>query len=210
MIVYGPSASPYVRKVLAFASEKGIEVESLPGNGPSPDPDFLAASPFRKIPAMKDGDFLLSDSSAIVAYMEKLRPSPALIPTDAKSHARTIWFDEYADTILTAATVRMFFNRVVAKMLGRPADLDIADKAEREELPPCLDYLESVIPASGFLVGDHLTLADLSVASPFANLQHLGIAPDPAKHPKTAAYVTSMLSRPCYASLIAAEKAMFG
>jgi len=210
MIVYGPSASPYVRKVLAFAAEKGIAVESIPGNGPSPDPDFLAASPFRKIPAMKDGDFLLSDSSAIVAYMEKLRPSPALIPTDARSHARTIWFDEYADTILTTATVKMFFNRVVAKMLGRPADLDAADKAEREDLPPCLDYLESVIPASGFLVDDRLTLADLSVATPFANLQHLGVTPDPAKHPKTAAYVTAILSRPSYASLIAAEKAMFG
>jgi glutathione S-transferase len=57
MIVSGSSMSPYVRKVLAFAAEKGIEVESRPLGLGSEDPDFRAASPFRKIPAFRDGDF---------------------------------------------------------------------------------------------------------------------------------------------------------
>ena len=73
----------------------------------------------------------------------------------------------------------MFFNRVVApRFLGREGDLAAADKAERETLPPLLDYLEGVIPDSGFLVGDALTLADLAVASPFANLAHCGVTID--------------------------------
>ncbi len=210
MIVFGPSASPYVRKVLAFASEKGIDVESRPGMGPTPDPEFLEASPFRKIPAFKDGDFSISDSSAIVAYLEKARTAPSLIPTEARAHARTVWFEEYADTILGEATVRMFFNRVIGPRMGRPVNPDVADKAEREELPRALHYLESVIPTSGFLVEDRLTLADVAVASPFVNLGHMGISADPATFPKTAAYVSAMLSRPSFAPLIEAEKAMFG
>ncbi len=210
MIVYGPSASPYVRKVLAFAAEKGLDVESRPGTGPTPDPEFLAASPFRKIPAFRDGDFAISDSSAIVAYMEKVKPSPGLIPTDAKAHARTVWFEEFADTILGACTVTMFFNRILAERFGRTPNLEAADRAEREDLPKALDYLESVIPASGFLVEDRVTLADLAVASPFANLGHMGIAPSAKTHPKTAAYVASILARPSYATLVAAEAAQFG
>ena len=42
MIVYGSSISPFVRKVLAFAGEKGIEIELRPtGRFPEKDPEFL-------------------------------------------------------------------------------------------------------------------------------------------------------------------------
>src|SRR5215469_811854 len=158
MIVYGSPISPFVRKVLAYAAEKGIALQNGPGGGPSPDPDFLAASPFRKIPAFKDGDFLISDSSAIVTYLEKLHPAPAMVPTEPKSCARAVWFEEFADTILAPATIAIFFNRILAKRFGREPDLAAADKAERDQLPPAFDYLEGVIPASGFLVDDRLTL----------------------------------------------------
>src|SRR3954466_1031030 len=58
MILYGSSLSPYVRKVLAFAAEKGIELEVQPtGTAPGqPSDEFLAASPLRKMPALRDGD----------------------------------------------------------------------------------------------------------------------------------------------------------
>ncbi len=206
MIVFGPSLSPYVRKVLAFASEKGLAIEQRPGMGPDPDPAFLRASPFRKVPALQDGDFSLSDSSAIVAYMDKTGPQPALIPADARSHARVIWFDEFADTILGDATVAMFFNRLLAKRFGREPNLAAADAAE-QKLPGIFAYLEGVLPPSGFLVDDRLTLADVSVASFFPNLDYLGIRPDPASYPKTAAYVAGMLSRPSFAPLVEGDRA---
>ena len=114
MIVYGSSLSPFVRKVLAFAHEKGIELELKQVGLGSTDPDFLAASPFRKIPALADGDYRLADSSAIIQYLEALHPSPEMIPADPKLRGRVIWFDEFADTILFACGAKMFFNRVVA------------------------------------------------------------------------------------------------
>ena len=68
-----------------------------------------------------------------------------------------------------------------------------------------LDYLERVIPESGYLVEDRLTLADISVASPFANLGHLNVVVDPARHPKVKAYVEAILARPSFAPWIERE-----
>jgi glutathione S-transferase len=206
MIVYGSSLSPFVRKVVAFAAEKGIEVEVKPVGPGSQDPEFREASPFGKMPGFRDGDFAISDSSAIVAYLDAIRPEPNLIPTEARARARTIWFDEYSDTILFACGGKIFFNRIVGpRFMGIPGDEEVARKAECDELPPLLDYLESAIPESGYLVEDRLTLADISVASPFANLRHLNVVIDPARHPKVLAFVERMLARPSFAGMIEQE-----
>ncbi|HYJ31123.1 MAG TPA: glutathione S-transferase family protein [Allosphingosinicella sp.] len=208
MIVYGSSLSPFVRKVLAFAAEKGIEVELKPVGLGSEDPEFREASPFGKIPGFRDGDFAISDSSAIIAYLDAVRPEPNLIPADPKSRARTIWYEEFADTILCACGAKMFFNRIVApRFLGREGDLAAADAAETNELPPLLDYLERVMPESGFLVEDRLTLADIAVASPFANLGHLGVGVDPAQWPKVAAFAKRMLARDSFRAYVDREAA---
>ena len=93
MILYGSSLSPFARKVLAYAGEKGIEIELQPTGFPNPSAEFLEASPFRKMPALRDGDYMLADSSAIVHYIEAKHPEPALIPADAKLRGKTITRD---------------------------------------------------------------------------------------------------------------------
>lgn len=208
MILYGSSLSPFVRKVLAFAAEKGIELDVVP-LGPEPNPDFRAISPFRKMPALADGDYSLPDSSAIVHYLEAKHPEPALIPADPKLRGQTIWFDEFADTILASCGTKMFLNRIVApRFFKRPGDENAAAAAEREELPPILDYLEKVVPSdNGYLVGDSLTLADIAVASPFANLAHLDCELDRERHGRTCAYVERILARPSFAPMIERETA---
>ena len=74
MILYGSSLSPFVRKVLAFAGEKGIQLDSQPVGPGDPNPDFREASPFGTMPALADGDYRLADSSAIIHYLEALKP----------------------------------------------------------------------------------------------------------------------------------------
>ena len=208
MILFGSTMSPFVRKVAAYMHEKGIDYELTPTGIGDPNPEFRAASPFAKMPALIDGDYKLADSSAIIHYLEALHPSPELIPSDPRERGRAIWFEEWADSMLFACGAKVFFNRVVApRFLGRDGDLAVADAAERDELPPLLDYLEGVIPASGFLVGDRLTLADLGVASPFANFAHCGVKIDPARYPKLTAYTAAILGRPSFAKMIAFETA---
>ena len=208
MIVYGSSLSPFVRKVLAFAAEKGLAVESRPVDFADKSAEFLEASPFGKIPGFRDGDFAISDSSAIIHYLEAVKPEPNLIPKDPKAGARAIWYDEFSDTILVACGGKIVFNRLVSpRFLGMPGDEEAARKAECDELPPLLDYLEGVIPASGFLVEDRLTLADISIASPFATLDHAGCVIDGGRHPRLKSYVEAILARPSFAPLVAGEKA---
>ena len=208
MILYGSTISPFVRKVVAFAAEKGIELELVPVGIGDSNPAFRAASPFGKMPALADGDYGLADSSAIIHYLEAKYPDPEMIPADPKLRGRTIWFDEFADTLLFACGGKMFFNRIVApRFLGREGDLAAADTAEREELPPLLDYLEGVIPDSGYLVDDRLTLADIAVASPFANFAHCGVKLDAARYPKAVAYTEAILARPSFAGSVERETA---
>ncbi len=211
MIVYGSSFSPFVRKTLAFAAEKGVEVEVKAIGLGNRDAAFREASPFGKMPGFRDGDFCISDSSAIITYLEAKFPDPALLPASPESRARTIWYEEFADTILIACMGKMFFNRfVMPRFMGKEGNLVEADRAEREELPPLIDYVEGIIPASGFLVDDRLTLADLAVASPFVNMEHVGFTVDAKTHPKTAAYLKAIHARPSYAGMIAQEKAFVG
>lgn len=202
MILYGSSLSPFVRKVLAFAGEKGLELALQPTGFPNPTAEFLEASPFRKMPAFRDGDFALADSSAIIHYLEAKQPEPALIPAEPQARGRTIWFEEFGDTIVCACGAKVFFNRIVApRFMGRAGDEEAAAAAERDDLPPILDYLEKVVPdAGGFLVGDSVTLADIAVASPFANFRHTGTAIDAKRYPRTLAYLDAILSRPSFKS----------
>ncbi|HTK57348.1 MAG TPA: glutathione S-transferase family protein [Sphingomicrobium sp.] len=208
MILYGSTMSPFVRKVAAYAAEKGIELELQPTGFPNPSPEFRAASPFGKMPALVDGDYSLADSSAIIHYLEAKYPDPELIPSDPRERGRVIWFDEFADTVLFACGAKIFFNKVVApRFLGREGDLSAAETAERDELPPLLDYLEGAIPDSGYLVGDRLTLADIAVAGPFANFSHCDVAIDSDRYPKITAYVNAILSRPSFAQYVERETA---
>jgi len=209
VILYGSSLSPYVRKVLAFAAEKGVELEVQPVTPGDPDPDFRLASPFGKMPGFRDGDYALPDSSAIVHYLEAKFPQPALIPAEAEARGKTIWFEEFADTILVSCGARIFFNLIVApRFLGKPGDPEAARQAELNDLPPILDYLERTVPDDdGYLVGDRLTLADIAVAGPFANFRHTNTQVDPDRYPRTVAYVERILARPSFAPWIARETA---
>ncbi|MEI9927584.1 MAG: glutathione S-transferase family protein [Sphingomonas sp.] len=209
MIVFGATLSPYVRKVMVVGAEKGLELELRPGGFGQGGPEFAAASPFGKMPAFQDGDFRIADSSAIVAYLEAKFPEPNLIPAEPRARARTVWFDELADTLLTAAGTPIFGNRfVLPRVLKQQCDHAAATAAERDLLPPLFAYLEGAIPESGFLVEDRLTLADIAVASPFATLGTIGVRADADRYPRTAAYVAAIHARPSFAAIIARDKAL--
>jgi glutathione S-transferase len=209
MIVYGSTLSPYVRKVMVFGAEKGLVLELKAAGLGQGGPEFHAASPFGKMPAFRDGDFTISDSTAIVTYLEASYPDPGLIPAQARARARTIWFDELADTLIMTAGSAIFGNRFVRpRVLKQDCDNAAAEAAERDLLPPIFDYLEKVIPESGFLVEDRLTLADIAVASPFATLACIGVTMDAGRYPKTAAYVETMHARPSFEAIIARDQAL--
>lgn len=212
MILFGSSFSPFVRKVMVVAAEKGIELSVQNVRIGDPNPDFRRASPFGKMPALVDDDFSVSDSTAIVTYFEGKFPETPLLPADPAARARAIWFEEFADTMMSTIVFKCFFNRVVGPLfMKQPGNEDMAVEGETKDLPPLLDYLESVVPEPGkFLVGESLSIADISVAAMFVNFDHAQCAVDRAAYPKTYAWVAEMHARPSFAGIIATEKKIIG
>lgn len=207
MQVFGALLSPFVRKVCLVAEEKGIAYELVMTSPGSSNPDFAAASPFGKIPAMKDGDYTLADSTAIVAYLEARHPAHPMLPADPQARGRAMWFDEFADTILAGAGLKILFNRLVGpKILKVGGDEAIALQGEAE-LPRILAYLEGTAPAQDWLLGESFSLADISVASLFRSLAYVGHAPKAEVHPRTAAWYARVCARPAWQRIAAVENA---
>ncbi len=195
MIVYGSKMSPFVRKVLIVIAEKGLTTEHKLVPPHDKSPEFQAASPLGKIPGFSDGDFNLSDSSAISHYLDARYPTVPLLPAEPEQRGRVVWFDEFADLSLWGSVNTVFWNLVIKKRanLGEP-DLLAVETALKDELPPLYTYLESQIHGP-YLVGDHLTLADIAVSSVLVNLDISGRPIDAQRWPKIAAYLAPILAR---------------
>ncbi|CAA2158243.1 glutathione S-transferase family protein [Methylobacterium brachiatum] len=206
MIVYGTGYSPYVRKVLVSLAEKNVPYEHRPVMFHAPDADFQAASPLGKIPAIEDGGFKLADSSAILWYLERKHPTPALVPSDPQALGRAVWFDKFGDTELFAKLVVPFVERILKpNMMGKPTDDAAVAKALNDDLPPLFDCLEREI-SGPYLVGDAFSIADISVATGFYNFHLADAQVDAGRWPKLAAYIAETLARPSFKTAQDAKK----
>lgn len=205
--IFGFPLSPFVRKVHLVAAEKGIAIEMVLGRPGEPSPEFLAASPFRKIPALQDGDFTLADSTAIVTYLDALQPAPAIAPGDARQRAKAIWWEEFADTILVAAGGKVLFNRFVGpRLMGLQGDEAVAQQGLKE-LGPILDHLESEA-GDGWLTGGDFSIGDIAVAATLRSMGYIDLEPDAGTHPRTAAWYERVKARPSWAEVAQREAAV--
>jgi glutathione S-transferase len=205
MQVYGLPLSPFVRKVHLVAAEKGIEFETVPTDFRNPAPEFLEASPFRKIPALRDGDFTLADSTAIATYFDALHPEPPILPSGPKARAKAVFFEEVADTVFIAAGSKVVFNRFVGpKLLGMPGDEAAAAEGEKQ-LGPLLDWLEGQAPASGWLAGESFSIGDIAMASVLQTLSYVGMGPEALGRPAILAWFERVRARPAWQQVAKVE-----
>jgi glutathione S-transferase len=210
--LYGFSTSPFVRKVRVYHAEKGLPYDLETVFPINVSDEYRKISPLGKVPAYRDGDVALADSSVICAYLERLNPEPPLYPSDPHAYARALWFEEYGDSGLSGIIgSKIFFPMIVGPAaFNRPKDEAAAKKAVDEELPPFLDYLEGELGEAPVLVGGAFSIADISVGSQFVNLGHCGFGVDAKRWPKLAAYLDTLLSRPSFKVLIEEERKTLG
>ncbi|ACG79680.1 glutathione S-transferase [Phenylobacterium zucineum HLK1] len=206
MKIIGSYVSPYVRKVLACMALKGLAYEIDPITPFFGGEAFERISPLRRIPVLVDGDLTLCDSSVICAYLDEAYPGHALLPAAPAARARARWLEEFADTRLGDVFIwGLFYQRNVKPIVwGEPADEARVGKSLSTDIPAALDYLEGQLPADGFLFGE-IGLADIALASFFRNAAYAGFEPDPARWPRTAAFVARTLAHPCLDSLLRYE-----
>jgi glutathione S-transferase len=204
--IIGSFVSPYVRKVLACVNLKGLDYEVDPITPFYGNDEFERLSPLRRIPVLVDGDFSISDSSVICAYLDEAYPGHALYPPDPKARARARWFEEFADSRLGDLFIwGLFYQKVVRPIVwGEPGDQARIDKSLNEGIPAALDYLEEELPPQGFLFGE-IGVADISIASFFRNGAYAGFETDAERWPTTAAFVERTLAHPCIAKLLPFE-----
>ena len=209
--IIGSFVSPYVRKVLACLNLKTIDYEIDPITPFFGNDEFERLSPLRRIPVLVDGDFSISDSSVICAYLDETYPGHPLFPADPKDRAHARWLEEFADTRLGDLFIwALFYQKVVRPAVwGEPTDEERVAKALNQDIPKALDYLETELPTKGFLFGE-IGAADISIASFFRNAAYAGFETGASRWPRTAAFVERVLSQPCVASLLPFEDVQRG
>jgi glutathione S-transferase len=206
LTIIGSYVSPYVRKVLACMNLKRLDYEVDPITPFFGNEEFRRLSPLCRIPVLIDGDFSVSDSSVICAYLDDAYPGHALFPRNPKDRARARWLEEYADTRLGDLFIWNFFYQKIVHPLvwGEPGDPARIEKALGEDIPAALDYLEGELSAESFLFGE-IGAADISIASFFRNGAYAGFETDARRWPHTAAFVERTLAHPCVAALLPLE-----
>ena len=206
-VLHGVSLSPFVRKVRVAMAEKSIEYELVPVVPFGQSDEFRAKSPLGKIPCYEEGDFTLPDSSAIIAYLERIHPEPALYPSDPKEFGRALFYEEYSDSKLTETLAVAFSERFVQKVFFKkdPDEARIAEKLE--EAVSLFDHLESEVGDRSFIAGRSLSVADIALGSIFVTFGHAGERVDSARWPKLAAYIDRLHARPSFRAIIEEEKA---
>lgn len=200
--VIGNYISPYVRKVLACLEWKGLEYEIDPITPFTGNDAFTRISPLRRIPVLIDGELILNDSSVICQYLEDRHPQPSLYPADIAQRAKARWLEEYADTYLADVLIwRLFYQLAIRKhVLHEATDETVVQRARDMEIPAALDYLETQIPAAGFIFGE-LSIADISIACYFRTASFVRYAVDAARWPRAAAFLHRMQALPAFQTL---------
>lgn len=209
LTVYGAPLSPFVRKLRLCLAEKGLDyqLEIVLPFGHQPD-WYRELSPLGRIPAIKDGDFDLADSSVICQYLEDKHPDRLCLQgQNAEQRARVRWLEKYADYELAPlSTFTVFRNRVLKPSMGRPCDEAAVQSALSEKLPPHFDYLEQCLGDAEYFVGDSLSLADLAFACQLVNLEHGDEQLDAQRWPKLAALYTRIKARPSMQAILPGEQ----
>ncbi len=205
-VLWGVSASPYVRKVRMVLAEKEIVYQQkqtfpvllLQATGQEVPAEFAAISPMGKIPAFEDNGLNISDSSVICAYLERRYPNTkALYPAHARPYAQALWFERYAEEGMAKISYTKIFFELVVKpnILKQEADQQVVDKAKNEELPPILDFLEKSMNGNDYLVENAFSIADISIVTQCIALETAEYQFDKAKWPQLASLIKRVKER---------------
>jgi len=212
LTIHGAIVSPWVRRLMLTCEEKGLDYEQINVNPlGEPDPEFLKISPLGKIPVLEVDGRAMPDSLAACAYLDGIAPEPAIFPSDPWARGWMHWLCDYIGTgLFSRVEAPIFLNRFVKpNFLGQqPNQAEI--EAGIALIPRYFGYLEDQLKhGKPFLLGEKVSLADLTSASVFINFGHAGVSVDKHVYPNLSAHVERMYSRPSFEAIFEREKAAF-
>ena len=190
LVIFGTSRSRAFR-VLWMATELGLPFQHRPLDWQkcARDEAYLEVNPAGTIPAIVDGDFVLSESLAINLYLA--RKFAGLLPSDPQEQASVVQWSFWAATSLEDKYIQWAeHSHWLPNALRDPA---LAASAAVSLSRP-LDRLELALSQSKWLVGASFTVADLNVASTITLLRNV----ESEKRPHVARWLSLCLSRSAY------------
>ena len=178
MKLYDFPVAPNPRKLRTYLAEKGIDLEIVQIDivrGAAREPEFLKRNPMAALPVLElDDGSCLTESLAIIEYMEELHPQPPMIGTQPLVRARTREMERFIETSIMNRIARIAFHSSKAfsnrEQIARVAEVEI------EALEKPLNILAEKMQGSQFVCGDTVTIADCTLHAALSFAQFTKIA----------------------------------
>jgi glutathione S-transferase len=164
--VHSVPGSPFGRSVLAALEEKGASYRLAPvAPGTLQSPGHLARHPFGRVPVLEHDGFSLYETQAILRYLDRVLPVPALTPADPKCAARMDQVMNINDWYLFHGVGNVIiFHRVVGpRVMGLASD-EAAIAAAMPKARTVFAALARLLDQQSYFAGEAMSLADLLVA----------------------------------------------
>jgi maleylpyruvate isomerase len=190
------SAAYRVRIALNF---KGLPYEMVPihltkDGGRQHTPEFLGINPQARVPALElAGGEILTQSLAIIEYLDDIHPEPPLLPADALDRAKS-----RAIAQMIACDIHPLNNLIALQYLKRQL------KHEQPEIDAWYHHwisvgftaLEKMLAPGPYACGSNVTLADICLVPQVANARRFKVSLD--KFPKILSVDAACLKLPAF------------
>lgn len=168
MKLYINLLSPNVRRVRLTAAVLGLALEEKTidfAKGEQKNPEYLALNPNGAVPTLVDGDFVLTESRAMMQYLSFKKPEAGLLPRDERGLADVTRWQFWDSSHFSPQLGTLAFQRIIKPMMGMgEPDQGKVDEA-LTNFRRYAAVLNQRLDGKSYVVGDALTLADLTIAS---------------------------------------------
>jgi maleylacetoacetate isomerase len=176
VVLYDYWRSSAAYRVRIALNLKGIDYRRIPINlfeGEQTGASYRALNPQGLVPALAIDGHLLTQSLAIIDYLETTRPQPSLLPADPAARTKAL-----ARAQIIAADIHPIQNLRVGKYLRNAFGADDAAVAEwsRHWIAEGFAALEHDAPEAGLFGGTRPDLSDICLVPQMANARRFGVA----------------------------------
>jgi len=188
---YNP-LSTFSRRVLIAFAEKQVPHELVVVDMAARrhrEQPYLSLNPYGRVPTLEEDGFVLFESTAILNYLEATRPSPPLIPADARGRALVDMHMKLCDLQLTRYAGTIIFPK---RFLPRERWNTSAMAEAKAEIEKHLLILDKHLDGKTYLVAEQFSLAEVSYMPFLDFLPLMEIGPPPA----VASWSQRLLARP--------------
>jgi glutathione S-transferase len=166
-LFYNP-LSPNVRRVRLTAAVLGVELEEKRldfAKGEHKNPEYLALNPNGAVPTLVDGDYVLTESRAIMQYLASKKPESGLLPRDEAGRADVTRWQFWDAAHFSPQMGTLVFEKIIKGMMGLGEPDGVKVQEALANFRRWAAVLEKRLTGKQFLVGNALTVADLTIAS---------------------------------------------